>query len=590
MRWSLVDVAVIVLFLAIAYMVTSKLWVSPTTLTPKPNGTDQTFFEWMLLHAVRIFTHGENPFLTPSLNAPIGVNVMANTGLLGLAIPLAPLTALIGPAPVFVLITMLGLAGTATSWYYVMSRHFVGQRFGAFLGAIVCGFGPGIVTHANGHPNLVSQFVLPLILWRALALRRSSRPVRDGLIFGALVTYQAFLNEELLFLTALGGTVFVLVYAAFRPKEARAAAKPMLKGLAVGAGLAAVVLAVPLWYQFYGPGHFNGLPAWMQDTYRLPVSSFLHTPTLSLWGSPDINSLLSTGTEENSFLGVAILLAALGSAILLWRRSATVRSLAVLTVIFAWASFGNRVVWSTVSGQPVPVHLFSIWKFVNHLPIFDSVLPSRLALVALPAVGVLIAFGAAELWRVVADGWENLRPVQVSAGAVAIVALVAAVVTIVPKPVQTLQRSPVPQFFMSGDWKPYVPAGYTVLPADPSDSNAYMRWAVQSKLDFGVPGGYFLGPDQDNKGMFGPQFRQTMVLLWDVAKGTWHLDSDIDYRRLVAQEDLAYWHTAIIVMPLNTENADELKQTVTTLVGSSGKQVDDVWLWDVRDLAKADAG
>jgi hypothetical protein len=272
---------------------------------------------------------------------------------------------------------------------------------------------------------------------------------------------------------------------------------------------------------------------------------------------------------------------------LLWRRSPAVRSLAILAVIFAWASFGNRVVWSTASGQAVPVHLFSIWKFVNHLPIFDSVLPSRLALVAMPAVGLLIAFGAAEMSKMVVEGWEKLRPFQVSAGAVGIVALIAAVVTIVPKPVQAAPRMPVPQFFTSGDWKPYVPAGHTVLPADPADTNGSMRWAVESKLDFGVPGGYFLGPDQNNKGQFGPQFRQTMVLLWDVAKGTWHLDSQTDYWRSVAQEDLAYWNTAIIVMPLNTQNAEELKQTITTIVSSPGKQVDDVWLWDVRGLADA---
>ncbi len=46
----------------------------------------------------RIFTHGENPLFTPQLNAPDGVNLMANTGLLGLTVPLVPVTLLFGPA------------------------------------------------------------------------------------------------------------------------------------------------------------------------------------------------------------------------------------------------------------------------------------------------------------------------------------------------------------------------------------------------------------------------------------------------------------------------------------------------------------
>jgi hypothetical protein len=591
MRWSLVDASVIAFFVAMAYLATCRLWASPTSLTPHANGTDQTFFDFMLLHAVRIFTHGENPFLTPSLNAPIGVNVLANTGLLGLTIPLAPLTAWIGPDPVFVLIITLGLAGTATSWYYVLSRHFIGQRFAALIGGMICGFGPGIVTHANGHPNIVSQFMIPLILWRALAMRNSNRPVRDGLIVGVMITYQVFLNEELLFLAALGGGVFALIYAAFRPREARAAIKPMAKGLGVGAVLAGLLLAVPLWYQFNGPGHFDGLPVWMQTNYRLPVSSFLHTPRLSLWGSEETNSFLATGTEENSFLGVPVLLAALLSAIWLWRRSVAARALVVVALVFAWASFGERVIWGGDLLNPnAPQVLPSIWKFLNHLPIFSSVLPSRLALVAMPAVGLLIAMGVASMARVASDGWRREKPFRVSAAAVAMVAAVFAVLTIVPTPIPADQRGQVPYFFTSGDWKRYVPAGYTVLPADASDTFGSMRWAVTAKLDFGVPGGYFLGPDPTGKGQFGPVFRQTMVLLWDVANGTWHLDSDQEYWRSVAAEDLAYWKTALIVMPVGARNAPELNDTVTKIVGSPGQQVDDVWIWNTKAIADAGGG
>ncbi len=588
MRWNVVDAAAIAFFLAVAYRITSSMWVSPTSLTPRANGTDQTFFEYMLLHGVRIFTHGENPFLTTQLNAPIGVNVMANTGLLGLSIPLAPLTAWLGPAAVYVLIIMLGMAGTATSWYYVLSRHIVGNRFAALIGGLICGFGPGIVTHSNGHPNLCAQFMLPLILWRALAMRNSTRWLRDGAILGGMIAYQALINEELLFLTALAGAVFVLLYIPFRPSAVRPAILPMGKGLGVAAAVSALILAYPIWYQFNGRAHFAGLPSWMQDRYRLTLASFVHTPSQSITGAPEVNQWLATRTEENSFLGWGLLITAaiavIISAAISWRRNRWVIPLAFVGVLFAWASLGNMVY--VTSGPKGPQHELpvSLWAHVNTLPIFESVLPSRLALVVLPVVGILIAVLVAEVCRAMATAIKREQAGRLLAEAVAIVAIMMAVVTVFPKSVEVAQRGSVPQFFTSGDYRRYIPAGTTVMPGDPSDTIGSMRWAVASDLHFGVPGGYFLGPDPKGKGQYGPQYRQTMVLLWDVAKGTWSLTSDVDYWKAVAAADLKYWNSSAIVLPVGAENFATLRSTITKLVGAPGQQIDDVWIWDVRDL------
>src|SRR5262245_33116543 len=248
MPWNKTDAIVAFVFVLGGYLVTSQMWRDPNGKTTAANGTDQTFFEWMLVHGLRVFTHGDNPLFTSQLNAPLGVNLMSNTGLLGLSLPFAPLTAIIGPGPTFVLLIMLGLAGTAFAWYYVISRHFVGDRIAGFVGGVVCGFGPGIVTHANAHPNLTAGFLVPLILWRALALRSSRRPVRDGLILGALATYQVFINEEVLFLTAFAGTLFVLMYLAFRPAAARGAVRPVLIGLLTAGALGLVLVAYPLYF------------------------------------------------------------------------------------------------------------------------------------------------------------------------------------------------------------------------------------------------------------------------------------------------------------------------------------------------------
>ena len=588
-RWQPIDAVVAVFYLALGYFVTSHLWKSPSSLAPPSNPNDPTFFEWMLVHAVRIFSHGENPFFTSQLNAPLGVNLMSNTSMLGITVPFAPLTALIGPAPVFVLIIMLGLAGTACAWYYVLARHFVGNRLGAFVGAAFCGFGPGIMTHANAHPNIVSQFVLPFIVLRALMLRKTTRPVRDGVILGLLIAYQAFINEELLFLTALSATIFVLVYAMFRPRVLRDAST-MLVGLASTGVTALVLLAYPLWYQFKGPQSFSGLPKMLDSyPYWLPLNSFVTLPSLSPWGVPyGQPGAFPTGTEENSFFGWTLLIVVVAIIVVLWKRRPAVRALAVVGALFAWGSMGGRIS-VTGTGTSYP---FSLWRHVGKLPLVDSVLPSRLALVLVPVIGILLAFAVADAYRAVAATADQDGSVWTAAFAsVALTAIVIALVRVVPTPVPATPRGPVPYFFTSGAWRPYVPAGYSVLSATPYEETTYMRWAIAGNLDFSVAGGYFLGPapltagQTTPIGQYGPQWRTTMLMLGSIGDGSWALPPDASGYQQAIAPDLKYWRTAIIVLTTGEQYFDQEKAAITRLTGIQGKQVDDVWIWDVRSIS-----
>jgi hypothetical protein len=592
-HWNILDALVAAVFLFGAYLVTSQMWQNPTGQTIAANSTDQTFFEWMLTHGLRVFTHGDNPFFTTQLNAPLGVNLMSNTGLLGLTLPFAPVTALIGSGPTFVLLIMLGLAGTAYAWYYVMSRYFVGHRFAAFVGGAVCGFGPGLVTHANGHPNLTAGFLVPLILWRALALRTSRRPVRDGVILGLLCVYQVFINEEVLFLTALAGSLFAAIYLMFRPAAARGAARPVLIGLLTAGCLGAVLLAYPLYFQFSGPQHFSGLPVWLEDwPYRLPLQSYVTLPELSHWGNPVANLQLATETEENSFLGWPLVAVVLATVAVLWRRRPEVRALGIVGIGFAWASLGNAVVFR----DPRQAHPgLSMWRFISSLPLFDSVLPSRLALVVLPVVGLLVAYAVRECMPIFQDfDVQPMWRIGVTVGA--LTAVLVSIVAVLPRSVPVAPLPTVPKFFTSGDWKRYVPANSSVMSATPYNENSipYMRWDLATRLAFSVPGGYFLGPDgkakngdpSQHRGQFGPELRDTEKVLGSVGVGSWELPPDTAPWTTRAICDLRYWHSSVVVMDTRAEHATRVRATVDRLIGT-GKQVDDVIVWDVRWTWKA---
>ncbi len=126
--------------------------------------------------------------------------------------------------------------------------------------------------------------------------------------------------------------------------------------------------------------------------------------------------------------------------------------------------------------------------------------------------------------------------------------------TVAPTPVTVAPRPTVPTFFSSGQWRAWVPAGDSVLSATPYDTTPFMRWDVAANLDFNVPGGYFLGPaplqpgQTTPVGQFGPQWRNTMLVLGSVGNNTWSLPADASSYQAQAITDLKYWKTAIIVL------------------------------------------
>ena len=87
--------------------------------------SDQMLFEWMLARAARAWSRRENPLHSDALNAPDGVNLMANTSVLGLGVPLTPVTLLFGSQVAFLVAVVGCLAGTATAWYVLLPRRLV---------------------------------------------------------------------------------------------------------------------------------------------------------------------------------------------------------------------------------------------------------------------------------------------------------------------------------------------------------------------------------------------------------------------------------------------------------------------------------
>ncbi|WP_234361758.1 hypothetical protein [Plantactinospora sp. BB1] len=573
------DLAVYAAFLVAGFWVTSQIWLDPAGRVASLYSSDPAQVQYFLAHSVRVVLHGEFPFFTDRLNYPDGVNLMANTAILGLGIPMVPVTLLFGPAVSFVVLVTIGLAGTASAWYYVISRHLVSAPIAAIVGGWFCGFSPALLSHANWHPNIISQFLLPFIVWRVLVLTRSTRPVRDGVILALLVTYQAFINEEILLFTAMACGVFLLAVLVQEPSRWRAAWRPLGAGLAVCTVLAGALLAYPLIVQFAGRQAYHGLSDAVRD-YGNDLAAFFVPGSTTLGGNQRANlDLAPNYSEENAFFGWS--LALLTVAIVVWlRREVVIRALAVTGLLFAILSLGERISWWNRGAFWGP------WDVLVRAPLLDAVVPTRFGLITTVVIGLLLALATDRAWKLEIADRKALRTVVVAALAIALV-------PILPLPLREVSRPPVPHFITSGQWRPYVGADQTLVPVPiPAMGHTNgMRWAAAVNLDFKIPGGYFLAPRNGNTGdpgRFGGRPSGLSAVLDRVATSG-QPATLTDRQRRRALDELRHWRAAILVLPVRQDNVEALRSTVEQLAGPA-RRTADVWVWDVRALTDRTAG
>ncbi|MFI0796504.1 hypothetical protein ACH4OY_28030 [Micromonospora rubida] len=567
------DLAVYGLFLLAALWVTGRIWVDPAGRVASLYSSDPAQVQFFLAHSVRVVLHGEFPFYTDQFNFPDGVNLMANTAILALGIPMVPVTLLFGPAVSFVALVTLGLAGTAAAWYRVLSRHVVRTPLAAAVGGWFCGFSPAMLSHASWHPNIISQFLLPFIVWRVLVITRSRRPVRDGALLALLVAVQAFINEEILLFTAMACGVFLIAMLVQRPALWSTAWRPLGVAVAVCAVLAGALLAYPLYVQFAGPMAYHGLSDAVRD-YGNDIAAFFAPGSPTLGGNERANvNLAPNYSEENAFFGWSLALLSVG--IVFWlRREPVVRALAATGAFFAVLSLGERVSWWDRELFTGP------WELLVRVPLLDAVVPTRFGMITTAVIGVLLALAVERIW--------SLRPAEArTVRTLGVGALALALLPITPMPLKVTSRPAVPKFITADRWREYVGADQTLVPIPvPSMGNTHgMRWAASTNLDFKIPGGYFLAPRNGNTGdpgRFGGRPSGVGKLLEEVATTGRTPELD-DRQRRRSLDELRHWRAAVLVLPVGQHNAEPLRRTVEELVGPGRRELD-VWVWDVRTL------
>ena len=149
--------------------------------------------------------HGHNPFFSTALFHPGGINLLSNTSVLAIGIPLAPVTWIFGPVATLNVASTLGPALSALAMFWLL-RRWVRWTPAALVGGLVFGF----VAVPGGQPggaHLMSGVLVFLPLMVAcldeLLVRQQRRPLLVGAVLGLLLTAQFFLGTEVLTMVVL---------------------------------------------------------------------------------------------------------------------------------------------------------------------------------------------------------------------------------------------------------------------------------------------------------------------------------------------------------------------------------------------------
>ncbi|WP_143230920.1 glycosyl transferase [Actinosynnema sp. ALI-1.44] len=519
------------------------------------SGHDQNLFEWFF--AVAAGSPGDALHSTLQ-NFPFGVNMMANTSVLGLGIPLSPITWLFGPGTTFLVVLTGGVAGSAAGWYWVISRYLVDNRIGAAVGGAFCAFAPPMITHATAHPNFTALFVLPFIVARVIRLARGESLLRNGFILGLLVAYQVFLGEEPLLIAATA----LVVYGLARPSVL---STHLLKGIGIAGLVAASIVAYPLWQQFFGPQSYTSMGHGGAGNDLATMTAF---GSYSIAGDPDSAGRISINpTEENAFFGWPLVILVVVLAIWLWRVAAA-RALVITAAVMAVLSLGWLL---KVNGEetwlPLP------WLAVSQLPLYDSLLGARFAMACVPTIGILLAMACQRIITL-ADNATHIPLRLLWFGT-----LVAVLLPITPTPLPVHQRPGVPAYFAEGVWRDDAKPGRSVVmvpPASPGNSEP-LHWQTEAGMGFPLAEGYFVGPGRGREGHYGAVRRPTSELLDAIARGERRAIGPVQRDQALA--DLRFWRAGVVVLGPH-ERQEQLREACEALFGP-GSYRGGVWTWRI---------
>ncbi len=456
---------------------------------------DSSLFIWWFAHAADVVCgwfgagSGEHNFLyATSMNAPTGVNGGWNTTVLGLALPMVPVTLLCGPVVAYnICIVAAPIVSALAAAAFI--RRFTGL-LPAFAGGIAYGFSTYPVAQSAGHLNLAFAPFPPLVVLALISLSRSRtnlQTLRTGVLLGLLVGWQFYMSTEMLGGSFLAAVLFVLCWLIFDFRAFARGLRRLLAGGLIGVSVAAL-LGLPLVLTMATmPGAPRG-PIRPHGVWNNDLLDPITPGAFTLFGGGEVHLdrvLPLDPAEIGGYFGILWLLLAAGTFVAAWRTR--FRRIVLVTVT------ASALIWIASLGSPWyfagrPLLHSGPFRLIESLPVLSNILPMRMAVHATLGMAVMLAIG-------LQLALESPRPVlRRGVGVLTVTALVA----ISPGTVNARDLT-IPDFYRNGAAQAQIPRGALVktLPrpvavATPRADEA-MLWQAVTGMHYRDTGGYFIG-------------------------------------------------------------------------------------------------
>jgi hypothetical protein len=467
------------LYLAVGFVLWVHAWSEGATTHTLCGCGDPALFLWFFQWPATALAHAHNPFFSTALFHPTGINLLANTSVTGLSLPLVPVTWIWGPVASLNVASTITPALTAFTAFVVI-RRWVAWTPAAFVGGLLYGFSPFVLSSLEfAHLMTAALMLLPLILavLDEILIRQRHGKLGSGVLLGVLLFGQFFLSSELLAITAVVVVVclvaLVIVGLVTNPGRLWARLPHAAGALGIGLGLGAVLLAWPVWFALEGPAHLPGLvwpnvgviggyipSSFVTTGYPSELNSFL--PLSGYVGAP---------LASSAFIGWGFLAVMVGGLAVFWRDRRLWFFSFTLAVCVAF-SLGER------HGQWEPA-----WVFAR-LPLLQNVIEQRFMAIGYLAAAVLLAVIMERTYRAVPD-WRG----ALGALAVSGVALVPMAVLFSERLPFTMQAVVLPRWY--SEVAPTLPPGRVLLayPAPFSGIQSSMAWQAVLGMPFSMAGG-----------------------------------------------------------------------------------------------------
>jgi dolichyl-phosphate beta-glucosyltransferase len=450
---------------------------------------DPALFLWFFQWPATAVAHFHNPFYSQALFHPGGINLLAQTSVMGLSVPLIPVTWIFGPVASLNVASTLCPALSALFCFLVL-RRWVTYMPAAYIGGLLYGFSPFVLTSLQfAHLMTAAVMVLPLILavLDEILIRQRHSPRVMGVVLGLLLFVQFFLSSELLALLVMVVAISVVVLAVaawFGDRDRlRRAAPWAAEALVVGGVVGGILLVYPVWFALDGPAHLSGLVWPNIGAIGGYIGSSFVSPDF-IHGSNVYTALggyEGTALPSSAYLGWGMLVV-LAAGTAMWFRERILWFFGFVLALCMVCSLGAR------KGQWEPARLFA------HLPVIKNVIEQRFMAFGFLAAAVMLALIIERTRRRLPARLKlvgtEARVMGVGAAlGVAGVALVPIVATFASSLPFTMRAVSLPRWYTTV--APKLPPGRVVLtyPTPFSGIQVSMAWQAVDAMSFSQAGG-----------------------------------------------------------------------------------------------------